>query len=104
MTTRKCDICGGSGEVNAVALDINNRRALLEELRHLVLNHGATGLESPSMRQRLRAHARVAWLSSRITWLETEDLIASTGEIPAVDPDATVPIRNLRDIVNGHRH
>lgn len=77
-------------------LDVNNRRALLEELRALALNHGATGMESPSMRQRLRAYQRAAWLAARMTWLETDELLTSSGEMPRIDPDVTAPIPAVR--------
>lgn len=79
------------GDGNA-RLNVNDRRALLEELRHLALNHGATGMESPSMRQRLRAYQRVTWLAARMTWIETDELLTSSGEMPRIDPDATTPI------------
>jgi hypothetical protein len=73
-------------------LNPNDRRELLRELRELVLNHGATGPESPSIRQRLRAYARVSWLAARLSWLETEDLLTSSGEMPRVDLDVTADL------------
>lgn len=80
---------GEPGDGSAT-LNVNDRRALLEELRALAMNHGATGMESPSLRQRLRAYQRAAWLAARLTWLETEELLTSSGEFPRIDPDATV--------------
>ena len=71
-------------------LNVNDRRALLEELRALAMNHGASGMESPNLRQRLRAYQRVTWLAARMTWIETDELLTSSGEMRRIDPDTTV--------------
>lgn len=73
-------------------LNVNDHRALLDELRNLAMNHGAHGMDSPSIRARLRAYQRVSWLAARLAWLETEDLLTSSGEMPRVDPDSTAEL------------
>lgn len=90
-----CPVCGGRDHAECEALIlVNDHRALLEELRRLVLNHGVTGPESPNLRQRLRALSRVSWLAARIAWLHTDELIGSSGIMAADDPENTgdVPV------------
>ncbi len=87
-----CHTCGTDDHDGERLVYVNDHRALLEELRHLVLNHGVTGPESPNLRQRLRALSRVSWLAARIAWLHTDELLTSSGEMPRIDPDTTADV------------
>lgn len=94
----RCHVCGGPAHTDpAGGINVNSGRALLEELRHLAMNHGATGLQSPSTKQRLRALQRVSWLAARMAWLETEELLTTSGEMPRVDLDDTADLATVRE-------
>ena len=86
------------------SINVNDVKALLEELRHLVLNHGATGPQSPNLRQRLRVYSRISWLAARMAWLETDDLITSSGVAAEDDPESTGDIPTLRCHICGQQH
>jgi len=81
-----------SDETGDAMIFVNDPRLLVEELRALVMNHGASGLDSPVTAARLRAQARVSWLAARLTFLESEELL-SNG-IQAGDQDDTADLRD----------
>jgi hypothetical protein len=65
---------------------MNDVGALLVELRDLVNNRQAFGLQTPDLRTRLRAYARVQWLVARMTWLETDAFLAGRRQGAPGDP------------------
>lgn len=92
-----CHTCGTDDHDGERLVYVNDHRALLEELRHLVLSHGVSGPESPNLRQRLRALSRISWLAARIAWLHTDELIGSSGIMTAEDPERTADLEAVKE-------
>lgn len=77
-----CRSCEGLGEVDPDdKLDVDDLAALRKELTDTVtMDSEATGLSSARRGERIRTAARIAWLASRIGWLEACEVIKADDE------------------------
>lgn len=78
-----CKSCEGLGEVDpSEKLDVDDLDALRKELTETVtMDSGSTGLLSTRRGERIRTTARIAWLASRIGWLEACEVSRADDEI-----------------------
>lgn len=75
IKTRECTHCDGTGEVDAEDyLDLNSTEAVRKELIELVLRTDQYGLIG-TRANRMMTAARVAFLASRLSWLESSQLL-----------------------------
>lgn len=70
----ECSHCQGSGYLSD-GLNLDDVNALREELAATVRDTGNYGLHSNQRGFRIREASRVAWLATRIAWLEATDVI-----------------------------
>lgn len=77
-----CKSCDGLGEVDpSDRLDVDDLDALRKELTETVtMDSGSTGLLSTRRGERIRTTARIAWLASRIGWLEACEVSQADDE------------------------